>query len=77
MAVVGNFIFLFFLRLMWDFLDLESERGGSICWPNNKIIDNKGQKNQAISYKKSDIFLYPRFVSSHHIVASLVLSLDF
>jgi len=25
---------------MWDFLDLESERGGSICWPNNKIIDD-------------------------------------
>ena len=35
MAVVGNFIFLFF-RLMWEFLDLESERGGSV---NNKIID--------------------------------------
>ena len=24
---------------MWKFLDFESERGGSDCWPNNKIID--------------------------------------
>ena len=38
-TVVGNFYFFIFLRLMWEFLDLESERGGSICWPNNKIID--------------------------------------
>ena len=37
MIVVGNFNF--FLRLTWEFIDLESERGGSICWPNNKIID--------------------------------------
>ena len=22
---------------MWEFLDLESERGGSVCGPNNKI----------------------------------------
>ena len=37
MAVMGNFNFSFFLRLTWEFLDLESERGGSVCWPNNKI----------------------------------------
>ena len=41
MAVIGNFIFLFF-RLMWEFLDLESECGGSICLSNNKIIDGNG-----------------------------------
>jgi len=40
MAVVGNFYFSIFLRLTWKFLDLESEREGSVCWPNNKIIDN-------------------------------------
>ena len=39
MAVVGNFYFSIFLRLTWEFLDFESERGGSVCWPNNKIID--------------------------------------
>ena len=39
MAVVGNFYFSIFFRLMWEFLDLESECGGSVCWPNNKIID--------------------------------------
>ena len=38
MAVVGNFNF-FFLRLTWDFLGFESERGGFVCWTNNKIID--------------------------------------
>ena len=37
MAVVCNFIFLF---LSWEFLGLESERGGSVCWLNNKIIDS-------------------------------------
>ena len=40
MAVVGNFYFSIFLRLMWKFLDLESECGCSICWLNNKIIDD-------------------------------------
>ena len=35
MAVVGNLPF--FLRLTWEFLGHESERGGSVCWPNNKI----------------------------------------
>ena len=40
MIVVGNFNFSYFLRLTWEFLDLESERGGSVCWPNNKIIDS-------------------------------------
>ena len=39
MAVVGNFNFLFSLQLTWEFLDLESKRGGSVCWTNNKIID--------------------------------------
>jgi len=24
---------------MWEFLGFESERAGSVCWPNNKIID--------------------------------------
>ena len=38
MAVVGNFYFSIFLRLTWEFLGLESERGGSVCWPNNFII---------------------------------------
>ena len=37
MALVGNFIFSYFFRLTWKFLDLEIERGGSVCWPNNKI----------------------------------------
>ena len=39
MAVVSNFNFSYFLRLMWEFLGLESECGGSICGSNNKIID--------------------------------------
>ena len=30
MAVVGNFNFSYFLRLTWEFLALESERGGSM-----------------------------------------------
>ena len=36
---VSNFYFFIFLRLTCEFLGLESERGGSVCWPNNKIID--------------------------------------
>ena len=56
MAVVGNFIFLFFLRLTWDFLDLESERGGSICWPNNKIIDDT---QLSCEFK----FFFPQWIS--------------
>ena len=40
MAVMGNFYFFIFLRLMWEFLDFESEREGSVCWTNNKIIDD-------------------------------------
>ena len=32
MAVVGNLNFSYFLGL-------ESERGGSVCWLNNKILD--------------------------------------
>ena len=40
MTVVGNFYFSIFLRLTWEFLGLESERGGSVCWPNNKIIES-------------------------------------
>ena len=39
MAVVGIFYFFIFLRLTWEFLSLESEHGGSVYWPNNKIID--------------------------------------
>ena len=41
MAVIGNLNLFYFLRLTWEFLDFEGERGGSICWPNNKIIDER------------------------------------
>jgi hypothetical protein len=44
MAVVDNFYFSIFLRLTWEFLGLENKRGGSVCWPNNKII-NRCSKN--------------------------------
>ena len=44
MAVMGNFYFSIFLRLTWEFLGFESERRGSVCWPNNKIIDKRRQK---------------------------------
>ena len=37
MAVVVNFYFSIFLQLTWEFLGIESEREGSVCWPNNKI----------------------------------------
>ena len=37
MAVMDNFYFSIFLRLTWEFLGLENERRGSVCWPNNKI----------------------------------------
>ena len=40
MTMVGNFYFSIFLQLTWKFLCLESERGGSVCWPNNKIIED-------------------------------------
>ena len=36
MAVVGNFFYL--SPIKWEFLGLESEREGSVCWLNNKII---------------------------------------
>ena len=36
---MSNFYFFIFLWLMWEFLCLECERGGSVCWSNNKIID--------------------------------------
>ena len=39
MAVVGSFYFSIFRQLTWKFLGFESERGGSVCWLNNKIID--------------------------------------
>ena len=39
MILVGNFYFSIFLRLTWKLLGLKSERGVSVCWPNNKIID--------------------------------------
>ena len=39
MIMVSNFYFSIFLRLTWKFLGLESERRGSVCCPNNKIID--------------------------------------
>ena len=38
MAVVSNFNFS--LQLTWEFLDLKNERGGSVYWPNNKVIDS-------------------------------------
>ena len=38
---MGNFYFSIFFRLTWEFLGLESKRGGSVCWPNNKIIDER------------------------------------
>ena len=41
MVVVGIFYFSNFLRLMWEFISFESERGGSVCWPNNKIMDGQ------------------------------------
>ena len=47
MAMVGNFNFSYFLQLTWEFLDFESERGGSVCWPNNKIIDKKTRLSTA------------------------------
>ena len=37
MAVMGNFYFSIFFRLTWEFLGLESERGGSVCWINVRI----------------------------------------
>ena len=40
MAAVDNFYFFIFFRLTCEFLGLESEHEGSICWPNNKIIDD-------------------------------------
>ena len=43
MAVMDNFYFSMFLRLTWEFLGLESECGGSVCWSNNKIIDSRTQ----------------------------------
>ena len=45
MAVVGNFYFSIFLRLMREFLGLESERGGSVCQPNNKITSKVARAN--------------------------------
>jgi len=52
MAVVDNFNFFYFLRLMWKFLNLESECGGSVCWPNNKIIDSSYFDDLAKDNKK-------------------------
>ena len=46
MSILGYFfsewqwwVILIFFRLTCKFLDHESEHGGSVCWPNNKIID--------------------------------------
>ena len=41
--MVGNFYFYVFLLLTWEFLDLESECGGSVCWLNNKIIEDNNR----------------------------------
>ena len=58
MAVVGNFYFSIFLRLMWEFLGLESERGGSVCWPNNKIIDASLTSSLTCEFAIVSLFVY-------------------
>ena len=45
---MGNFYFFIFIRLTWEFLDFESECGGSVYWPNNKIIDSSSQSKSKI-----------------------------
>ena len=37
---------------MGEFLDLESEHGGSVCWPNNKIIDTSIETGLTIARAK-------------------------
>ena len=60
MFVVGNFYFSIFLRLTWEFLDPESERGGSVCWPNNKIIDRVAHAlaAQGCKYPQNAVLLW-------------------
>ena len=53
MAMVGNFYFPIFFQLTWEFLDPESERGGFVYWPNNKIIDYKQLFGKLIQNKVS------------------------
>lgn len=48
MAMVGNFSFLIFLWLTWEFVGLESDRGGSVSWSNIYIIDIKIPKGPAL-----------------------------
>ena len=54
MAVVGNFCFFIFLRLTWKFLDFESERGCSICWPNNKMINLQASWQRQYTHNTAD-----------------------
>ena len=59
MTVVGNFNFSYFLRLTWKFLGLKSERGGSVCWLNNKIIDDcKTQACENINFVCKQEMIY-------------------
>ena len=58
MAVVGNFYFSIFFRLMWEFLGLESERGGSVCWPNNKIINASLTSSLTCEFAIVSLFVY-------------------
>ena len=62
-AVVGNFYFSIFFRLTWGFLGLESERGGSVCWPNNKIIDLYDDTNCLFRSSYSDMQKITRTVN--------------
>ena len=71
MTVVGNFYFSIFLRLMWEFLDLESEHGGSVCWPNNKIIDSlNAGRNYSDSLSAIEI---PRFIYRQYFKFSIIM----
>ena len=71
MTVVGNFYFSIFLRLMLEFLDLESEHGGSVCWPNNKIIDSlNAGRNYSDSLSAVEI---PRFIYRQYFKFSIIM----
>ena len=64
MAVVGNFNLSYFLQLTCEFLDFESERGSSVCWPNNKIIDKKTRlSTAAFTWKTtwSSVFYFSQY----------------
>ena len=52
MVVVGKFHFYIFLRLTWEFLTSESECESSVCWPNNKIIEDLNHFEELILVKQ-------------------------